>query len=257
MTAPHTELAALSWPEVAAAAADDVPVVVCVGATEQHGPHLPVGTDTILPTAIATEAARRVPLLVAPPLAYGAHSRPLIGGGEGFPGTVSLRGATLMPVLTQVLQGLARSGFRRLVVLNWHLENAGFLWEACDLALSGQPDLRVLLIENPFPAFTSAELAELFPDGFAGWEREHASMVETSLMLVARPDLVRTDLVADDRSARFPSWDLLPAPADYLTSSGVLAEPTRASVELGRALWEACVGRLVEAVGTEFGTEAF
>lgn len=256
MSLPPTDLATLTWPEVAAAAAADVPVVVCVGATEQHGPHLPIGTDAILPVAIATEAAQRMPMLVAPPITYGAHSRPLVGGGEGFPGTVSLRGATLMPMLTQVLQGLARSGFRHLVVLNWHLENAGFLWEACDLALAGQPDLRVLLIENPFPPFTSGELAELFPGGFAGWEREHASMVETSLMMVVRPDLVRTELIADDRSQRFPSWDLLPAPADYLTASGVLAEPSRASIELGRALWEACVGRLVEAVTTEFGSAA-
>lgn len=253
---PHVDLASLTGPEVAEAAAADVPVVVCVGATEQHGPHLPVGTDVILPVAVASAAADRVPLLVAPPLAYGAHSRPLVGGGEGFPGTVSVRGAVLMPTLTQVLQGLSRSGFRRLVVHNWHLENAGFLWEACDLALDGHPDLRILLLENPFPPFAPAELAELFPQGFEGWEREHASMVETSLMLVARPDLVRTDRIADDRSERFPPWDVLPAPADYLTRSGVLAEPSRASLELGQRLWEAAVGRLVEAVTTEFGSAA-
>jgi creatinine amidohydrolase len=251
---PRSDLAALTWPEVAVAAADDVPVVVCVGATEQHGPHLPVGTDAILPVAIATEAARRIPLLVAPPITYGAHSRPLIGGGEDFAGTVSIRGMVLVPMLTQVLEGLARSGFRRLVVLNWHLENAGFLWEACDLALERHPDLRVLLIENPFPAFSPAALAELFPDGFAGWEREHASMVETSLMMTVRPDLVRTELIADDRSARFPSWELLPAPPDYLTASGVLAEPSRSSPELGARLMAACVGRLVDAISTEFGS---
>jgi creatinine amidohydrolase len=257
MTAmPHTDLSWLTGAEVAAAAAADVPVVVCVGATEQHGPHLPVGTDVILPVAIATEAARRIPLLVAPPITYGAHSRPLVGGGESFPGTVSVRASVLMPQLTQVLQGLARSGFRQVVVHNWHLENAGFLWEACDLALDGQPGLRILLLENPFPPFTPEELAELFPDGFVGWEREHASMVETSLMMVVRPDLVRTHLVADDRSARFPSWDLLPAPPDYLTASGVLAEPSRATTELGRRLLAACVERLVEAVTTEFGTAA-
>ena len=226
-------------------------MVVCVGATEQHGPHLPVGTDVILPVAIATEAATRIPLLIAPPVTYGAHSRPLIGGGEHFPGTVSVRGTTLIPLLTQVLEGLARSGFQRLVVLNWHLENAGFLWEACDLALVNHPHLRVLLIENPFPPFGPDELAALFPDGFAGWEREHASMVETSLMLAVRPDLVRTNRIADDRPARFPSWDVLPAPADYLTRSGVLAEPSRSTLELGHSLLEGCIGRLVEAIGTD------
>jgi creatinine amidohydrolase len=247
-----TDLADLTGPEVGAAAAADVPVVVCVGATEQHGPHLPVGTDTILPVAVARSAAGRIPLLVAPPLTYGAHSRPLIGGGEGFPGTVSLRGATLMPLLTQVLEGLSRSGFRQIVVLNWHLENAGFLWDACDLAVQSRPGLRVLLLENPFPPFSAEQLAELFPDGFAGWEREHASMAETSLMMVVRPDLVRADRIADDASARFPSWEVLPAPADYLTSSGVLAQPSRSSLGLGRALLEAAVSRLVEAVTTEW-----
>jgi creatinine amidohydrolase len=247
-----TDLADLTGPEVATAAAADVPVVICVGATEQHGPHLPVGTDSILPVAVARSAARRIPLLVAPPLTYGAHSRPLIGGGEGFPGTVSIRGATLMPVLTQVLEGLSRSGFRSVVVLNWHLENAGFLWEACDVAVQSRPGLRVLLLESPFPPFSTERLAELFPDGFAGWEREHASMVETSLMMVVRPDLVRADRIADDASVRFPSWDVLPAPADYLTRSGVLAQPSRSSLELGHALFEAAVGRLVEAVTIEW-----
>lgn len=255
MTAPSFDLATLTGPEVAQAAEAGLPVVVCVGATEQHGPHLPIGTDAILPVAVATAAAARTPLLVAPPVTYGAYSRPLVGGGEGFPGTISVRGTTLMPLLTQVLEGLARSGFRRLVVLNWHLENAGFLWEACDLARVGHPDVRILLLENPFPPFTDRELEDLFPHGFAGWEREHASMVETSLMLVARPDLVRRELIADDRSARFPSWDVLPAPADYLTRSGVLAEPSRSSVELGRRLFSACVERLVEALATEFGPE--
>jgi creatinine amidohydrolase len=250
---PQIDLAELTGPEVAEAAGAGVPVVVCVGATEQHGPHLPIGTDAILPVAVATAAAERTPLLVAPPLTYGAYSRPLIGGGEGFPGTVSLRGTVLIPLLTQVLEGLVRSGFRRLVVLNWHLENAGFLWEACDVARASHPALRILLLENPFPPFTGQELEAMFPDGFAGWEREHASMVETSLMLVVRPDLVRQERIHDDRSARFPSWDVLPAPPDYLTRSGVLAEPSRSSIELGQRLFAACVGRLVDAVTTEFG----
>ena len=247
-------LADLTGPEIAAAADGDVPVVVCLGATEQHGPHLPVGTDVLLPVAIATAASARIPLLVAPPVTYGAYSRPLIGGGEGFPGTISLRATTLIPMLTQVLEGLSRSGFRQLVVLNWHLENAGFLWEPCDLAVASSPGLRILLLENPFPPFTPQELGELFPDGFEGWEREHASMVETSLMLHAHPELVRRELIADDRSTRFPSWEVLPAPADYLTASGVLAEPSRASESLGAALFEACVGRLVGAIAEEFGS---
>jgi creatinine amidohydrolase len=74
-------------------------------------------------------------------------------------------------------------------------------------------------------------------------------------MMVARPDLVRSDRIADDRSERFPSWDMLPAPADFLTRTGVLAEPSRSTLALGQALWAAVVGRLVEAVTSEFGVK--
>jgi len=71
--------------EIAAAASRNTPVVLAIGACEQHGPHLPVSTDSILPVAVADRASATVPLVVAPPVTYGACSRPLIGGGESFP----------------------------------------------------------------------------------------------------------------------------------------------------------------------------
>ncbi len=80
----------MTWPEVKAAADAALPVVLPLGSTEQHGPHLPLNTDCILPTAIALRAGQDYPLVVAPPLRYGARSRALTGGGEGFPGTFSL-----------------------------------------------------------------------------------------------------------------------------------------------------------------------
>jgi creatinine amidohydrolase len=137
------------------------------------------------------------------------------------------------------------------VVLNWHLENAGYLWEACDLASREAPDARFLLLENPFPDFTDAELATIFPEGFSGWAVEHASLVETSLMLAVAPEQVRLDRVADDRAERHPNWDVIPAPAEFVPRSGVLATPSLASEETGKLLLDATVGRLVEAMRTE------
>src|SRR5690348_3980586 len=96
-TSPH--LADWTWPEVAYAADRHVPVVLAVGACEQHGPHLPLATDSILPVAIAERASTQVPLAIAPPVTYGAFSRALSGGGESFPGTVSLRATTLLAML--------------------------------------------------------------------------------------------------------------------------------------------------------------
>lgn len=248
---PGGLLGEMTWTEVKRAAGMDVPVILGVGATEQHGPHLPLGTDCLIPVGVALEVSSRIPVVVAPPIPYGARSRPLSGGGEGFPGTVSLRATTLIATIQEVLQGLMRSGFKRLCVQNWHYENAGLLWEACDLAAEGRDDVRILLVEDPMPAFTEKELGDLFPTGFEGWDVEHASVMETSLMYVLYPRLVRQDRVADDRAQRHPRWDVVPPPAEFIPTSGVLSRPTGASAELGERFLERIADHLQEAIETE------
>jgi creatinine amidohydrolase len=243
----------LTWEEVRDAAAGGLPAVISIGSTEQHGPHLPLATDCLIPVGIALQAAEQVPLVVAPPIRFGARSRALSGGGETFPGTLSIRGNTLVETLKDVLVALRRSGFHHLCVQNWHYENAGFLWEACDLAVERAPDARVLLIEDPWPAFSEAELAELFPGGFPGWDVEHASIMETSMMLALHPGLVHTDRIVDDEAERHPSWDVVPAPPEFVPRSGVLWHPSVATAELGRRFLDAAAGRLAEALQTEFG----
>ena len=243
----------MTWVEVREAAAGGLPVVLPMGSTEQHGPHLPLNTDCVIPVGIALETARRMRLVVAPPIRFGARSRPLSGGGEGFAGTLSLRATTLMRTVREVLEALARSGFQRICVLNWHYENAAYLWEPCELAAANHPDVRILILEDPFPRFTESELAELFPRGFPGWDVEHASIVETSLMEILAPGAVRRELVADDEAARHPTWDVVPAPPEFIPESGVLWHPTEASPEIGRRVLEACSKKLEEALRTEFG----
>jgi creatinine amidohydrolase len=243
----------MTWVEVREAAASDLPVVLAMGSTEQHGPHLPLNTDCVIPVGIALETAKRLPLVVAPPIRFGARSRPLSGGGEGFAGTLSLRATTLMQTLQEVLEALARTGFRRICVQNWHYENAAYLWEPCDLAAANHPGVRILVLEDPMPRFSAAELAELYPGGFPGWDQEHASVVETSLMEVLAPGEVRRELVADDEAARHPSWDVVPPPDDFIPRSGVLWHPTEATREIGQRFLEACSKRLEEALRTEFG----
>jgi creatinine amidohydrolase len=242
----------MTWPEVAEAAATGLPVVLAIGSTEQHGPHLPLATDSILPMAVAREAAKQLPLLVAPAVRFGARSRALSGGGETFPGTLSLRATTLLSTVTEVLQALRRSGFQRLVVQNWHYENAGLLWEACDLAVEAAPDLRILLLESAMPDFSPDEIEALFPNGFPGWDVEHASIMETSMMMAVAPALVLTDRIADDEARRHPSWDVVPAPEDFIPSSGVLWHPSEATTEIGHRFVQATAQRLVDAMKIEF-----
>jgi len=242
----------MTWPEVAAAATANVPVVLSIGSTEQHGPHLPLGTDCYLPQGVALELAKRMDLVVAPPIRFGAYSRALSGGGETFPGTLSLRANTLITTIAEVVCGLARTGFRRICVYNWHYENAGFLWEACDLAVERYPAIRIVLLENPMPNFTPDELAALYPNGFPGWDVEHAAIMETAMMLALRPDLVHSDRIVDDEADRHPSWDVIPAPAAFIPKSGVLWHPSEATLEIGQRFLTAVVARLEAAIRTEF-----
>jgi creatinine amidohydrolase len=246
-------MAEMTWPEVEAAAGRGAVALWSVGATEQHGPHLPLSVDTLIPYELSLRLAAELDLVIAPPQQFGSRSRPLSGGGQGFPGTTSLRAETLIAVVADVVGELARSGFRRIAIVNWHGENVNLLWAGVDRARErGElAEARVVLVERVFNAFTEAELDFLFADareGFPGWPAEHAAIIETSLVMVLRPELVRTDLIADDRSAARPFYEVIPTPPEHVAPSGVLAEASKASPEKGERLVGLILERLVGAL---------
>lgn len=243
----------MTWLDVRAAAERGLPVVLPVGATEQHGPHLPLGTDCAIPRAIALRAARSYPLVLAPPVAFGARSRPLSGGGEGFPGTLSLRATTLLAVLEDVLAALVRSGFRKLCLQNWHFENAGYLWEAAQTTAERHPEARFLVLAEPLPALAADDVDAIFRGDFGGWDVEHAAIAETSLMLAIRPELVRTELVRDDEAARRPGFEVIPPPPDTIPESGVLWHAETSSEAAGERLLALAADRLRGALEETFG----
>jgi len=236
----------LTWPEVHEAAAAGVGVIVPVGSTEQHGHHLPLDTDVVLASALADAVAEAAEMVVAPAIAYGYRSRPLSGGGETFPGTVSLSGRTLIGLVEEVLGGLIRSGFRRLVVLNWHYENSNFIYESAYLARQATTaDARIMVVEAAFAELSEAVMDVLFADvEFRGWDVEHAAVLETSLMLHLRPDRVLFDRAVDDASARHPPYDVVPAPDDFIPASGTLWKATRSSAEKGATAWNEITTRV-------------
>ncbi|WP_371346747.1 creatininase [Ancylobacter sp. IITR112] len=248
----------LSWPEFAAKMAAGVPVFLPLGSTEQHGPHLPLNVDVVLPTGVCERVAREVGGLVAPTVAYGCKSMPRSGGGEQFPGTLSVDAHTFALVLRDVIRNLARQGVRRLVVVNGHYENLWPSVEGLDLARreiarDGITDFTVMRLEY-WDFAQRATLESLFPAGFPGIELEHASLLETSLMLVLRPDLVVMDKAPSDGPATFPPYDRFPVPDDFgLPPSGVLAVATGSTVEKGEALMADYVTHISAAVRKEFG----
>jgi creatinine amidohydrolase len=255
---PSRLLTDLTWPDVRDALQRGSGIILPVGATEQHGYHLPLSTDTLVATDLAVTIAGRLDYLVAPPVNYGYRSRPLSGGGPGFPGTISLSANALVSVVTDILSELIRHGFKRLVVLSMHLENQNMLYESACLAFRGHEDadVRIMVVEQPFAPLSQTVIDTLFPDGFPGWEVEHAAVLETSLMLSLHPELVRLERAVDDGAKRRASYEMLPVPDDLITASGTLWRATQGTAAKGHAAWEEMLVCLEDAIRLEMSCQA-
>jgi len=252
-------MAELSWPEWEEKMASGAIIFIPIGATEQHGPHLPLNVDVILPTGVCERVARATGGLVAPTIPYGYKSMPRSGGGQSFPGTTSLDAHTLVLVLRDIIRDMGLHGARKFVLVNGHFENAWPVVEGLDLALrelrrDGIADVTAMKLE--YWDFVQREtLDKIFPDGFPGTELEHASLIETSLMLLLRPDLVDEAKIPQEGRAAFPPYDIMPPPPGYLRASGVLADARGASAEIGQWLMDDHVTLMTAAVRKEFNLD--
>ncbi|MBS7538790.1 creatininase [Ancylobacter lacus] len=250
-------MAELSWPEYQAKIEAGAPVFLALGATEQHGPHSPLSVDVVIPTAVCEAVARRVGGLVAPTVPYGCKSKPRSGGGESFPGTTSLDVSTFILVVRDIVRALGRDGVKRLVVVIGHFENGWPAVEGIDLAFrelarEGIADMKVMRLEYWDFVHRATHERIFAPGSFPGTELEHASLIETSLMLHLRPELVEMDKVPADGPATFPAYDIWPTPEGFGPPSGVLADARGSSAEKGRLLMDDHVALITEAVTAAF-----
>ena len=227
--------------------------ILPVAAIEQHGPHLPLGTDGFIPYHLAKRVAATRRLVVAPPLFYAAYSRPRTGGGRHFPGSVGLPGRTLEDVVRTLADDWMRQGFRKLAVLNGHWENAWSLLEAVEQAVEPYRATHTALLIHWWDQATAADVTGIFGDDFPGWEAEHASITETSMMEALAPELVRTDLKAEGGAKRVVTYDIFPPPEDILWPTGVGFSAVPASAELGAQLVDLLVERIGTILDGEFG----
>lgn len=259
MTA-SVHIADLTWYDFAARVKDDPIVFLPTGSTEQHGPHLPLSTDVILPVSVAERVATIVGGLVAPAVPYGFKSQPKSGGGNHFPGTLSLDASIFIGVVRNVVNELARHGVRKVVLFDGHMENQWFLVEAADLALRDQQMLGVTdlkIVKIGYWEFIRPETeAVLFPDGNPSWELEHAAVMETSVMLHVRPDLVRADRIPDHPAADFPKYDVYPFDLRPIPPDGVLSSAAAASAAKGELVIEQIVPAIAAALQTAFAPSA-
>jgi creatinine amidohydrolase len=217
-----TNLVDLAWTDLQ----DIRPMlVVPCGSTEQHGPHLPLSTDTDIAIALCEGlAASRPGVVVAPPLAYGSS-----GEHAGFPGTLSIGQQALELVVIELVRSAAEA-FDAVVLVSGHGGNAATLTRVVrQLSDEGHQ------VHLHFPR----------------WEGDaHAGRTETALMLALRPEAVRLDVaeVGDTR----PLAELLPAlrasGVHGVSANGVLGDPREATAEEGQALLDSAVADLVEQV---------
>jgi creatinine amidohydrolase len=246
-------MAEMSWPEFAERAKHDPVVFVPCGAFEQHGPHLPLSVDILLPTGVCEAVAQRIQGMVAPALNYGYKSMPKTGGGPYFPGTLNLDGATLSASVRDIVRELYRHGIRKICFIVGHYENQWFVTEGIDLAMRelGPSALRVMRLE--YWDFFPPELTdEVFPGTHPGIELEHAAIMETSCMMHLHPELVRLDLIPDNPPADFPPYDVWPARKEWVPSSGALTSAKAATAEKGRLMMEHYARAIAEAAQGEF-----
>ncbi|HEV8372374.1 MAG TPA: mycofactocin biosynthesis peptidyl-dipeptidase MftE [Actinomycetota bacterium] len=225
-----TRLAHLTWPQAATRAGAGQLLAVPVGATEQHGPHLPLSTDTDVAVAIAEALAeRRDDLLVAPPVAYGSS-----GEHQDFAGTLSI-GQEAVELLLVELGRSASGSFPRLLLVSAHGGNAEPVARAvARLRREG----RDVLAWSPH------------------WDGDaHAGRTETSLMLWLAPRRVRLELA--QAGSVLPLGELLPRlrreGVRAASPSGVLGDPAGASAEDGERLLRGAVEELAAAVAAWAG----
>jgi creatinine amidohydrolase len=219
-------LADLAWPEAAALAGESI-LVVPLGSTEQHGPHLPLGTDSDVAVALADRlAAARPDAIVAPAVPYGSA-----GEHAAFPGTLSIGAAALELLVVELVR--SADAFAGVVLVSGHGGNA-----------------------EPLSAAVEALRAE--GRNVLGWMPRvpggdaHAGRTETSLLLALSPDRVRLTAAepGDTRPLVAVMGELRRGGVAAVSPNGVLGDPTGATADEGRRLLDTLTTDLIATVAT-------
>jgi creatinine amidohydrolase len=265
MDLPSYNLADLAPPDVKAyLEAKDI-IMIPIASMEQHGPHLPLATDTIQAEEIAQRAAKLAQVLYTPCVWFGYSPQHMYGPGEGT-GTITIRPQVLLDVYYDIARSLIYHGFNKLIFVNNHGSNAKII----------EPLLRRIRYDTGAFVVMSKLYAERYmgliedimenpPEETPGW---HSSELETSQVLAHNASLVRMDRAVATRADRptwfpqsfvkldgapdveFQGYQYFVFPTDHgdFTPSGVIGNPFRASVEKGEQTYELYARHLADAL---------
>jgi creatinine amidohydrolase len=212
--------------------------LVPVGATEQHGPHLPAGTDTIIATALCDLVAERTGCLTLPAISVACS----FGHGRQLGGTISSTPELVSALARQYADWAACSGLTRLLFVNAHFGNGAALGIATDHLRLFRPDLRANYVD--WYSVTPEILALVTADG----DDIHANRAETSVMLALAPSLVDTGLMAAADDVDRTEGLVFRYTATSLSTNGVTGRPSEATAAQGQHLVDLAVTALAELV---------
>ena len=221
-------------PEVHAFLAAHPFAILPVGATEQHGPHLPLSTDSLLAKRLAREIAARSGGLVLPVLPFGYSWT-----WRNVPGTLTLGFETYLDVVRDLCESLARSGVRAVAIVSGHEANRQPLKYALRERLADRVDIQVLNLFYPGLAeiLTEAE-SRVWSSGML-----HADEVETSLMLASHPERVQMQHAVRDYPAVPDDFGSTVTTMGDLMDTGVFGDATLATAEKGARWLDLSAGR--------------
>jgi creatinine amidohydrolase len=242
MSREHMLLANMTQPEAEAALKRGTAVLV-TGSIEQHGGHLPLGTDAYAALTIALRVGERIEAPVVPVSPVGVAPYHL-----SWAGSLSLRPETLVALMFDVCEGLASAGVERVIVVNWHEGNSTAIRLGAD-KVQAKLSLRVIVAESHI--ITNS----LFPDEM---EFTHAGSMETAAILAHDPSLVRLDELVEGDSVDsgteghdlFRRRDVFPIMTDFreVAATGWYGTPGSVSEQRSREVIDAVVDHIVSSV---------
>jgi creatinine amidohydrolase len=237
-------------PEVAEYLRRNDLLLIPTGATEQHGPHGPLGTDVIIPREVSRRVATELDGLVAPPVSYGISA-----AHRGFSGLGYLRPSTFMAVVGDLIASFAESGFRRIVFVNGHYTNFPAINLAAFEAADRCPEGTRAWALSYWDALPPDE-AEAYLSMSSGL---HANIGETAAVMAVRPEIVKLDravegwpslpeLQGPPMPTVFAYYETRPSSMYLSCPDGVWGDPRGASAELGEKFLTQITGAVCRVV---------
>jgi creatinine amidohydrolase len=231
----------LTMPGLEALGRQTQTVILPIGSLEEHGPHLPLGTDTFHALEVARRVARLLPVVVAPPLFYG-----MCRSTREHPGTVSISGDALRVLLLDLGREFCRQGWRHLVFISGHAggTHISAIVEAAERLLAELPEVKIAVV-NLLELLR--EVLSDQPELVKTRGDSHAGEVETAIMMAAYPHLVRGS--APEEWPKFPKYVLVRDKRRYWPG-GVWGNPALATAAQGEAILAAESDRLARIISS-------